>query len=283
MDTEQTLMQGNEPATRETKTMEIATTRAAQEVQASMIIAKRFPRDHNQAYTRIMQACKRKSLAEQAMYVYPRGDTKVMGPSIRLAEAVAQNWGNMDFGIIELAQNQGSSEMMAFAWDLETNTKSKKIFTVKHERHTKRGTFFLDDPRDIYEMVANQGARRMRACILSVIPGDIIEAAETECKKTLTKAAGSEPIGDRIRKMISTFAEMSITAEMISTRIGHKADSIDEAELIQLRQIYQAIKDGMGKREDYFNPKPAEESAKDKGKSKTERIKDKAKADASSD
>ena len=71
--------------------MAIATTRAAQEVQAAMVIAKKFPRDAIQAEKRILDACKRKLLAENAMYVYPRGGTTIEGPSIRLAEVLAQN------------------------------------------------------------------------------------------------------------------------------------------------------------------------------------------------
>src|SRR5690606_36069410 len=84
--------------------VEVAMTRAAQEVQAAMVIAKRFPRDENTAFARIMRACKRKQLAEAAIYAYPKGGTNVQGPSIRLAEALAQAWGNIDFGVIELEQ-----------------------------------------------------------------------------------------------------------------------------------------------------------------------------------
>src|SRR4051812_19681604 len=76
---------------------EVAMSRAAQEVQAAMVIAKRFPRDEQKAYAKIMQACKRKSLAEQSQYAYPRGTETVSGPTIRMAEALAQNWGNIDF------------------------------------------------------------------------------------------------------------------------------------------------------------------------------------------
>ena len=109
---------------------EMMISRQAQEVQAAMVIAKRFPRDEVESYNRIMQSCKRKSLAESAMYEYPRGGTKVTGPSIRLAESMAQNWGNLDFGITELEQKNGESQVMAYAWDLETNTRQVKIFSV---------------------------------------------------------------------------------------------------------------------------------------------------------
>lgn len=165
------------PAAQHHTTTEMAISRQAQEVQAAMVIAKKFPRDEVQSFNRIMRACQRKTLAEQAMYEYPRGGTKVTGPSIRLAEAMAQNWGNLDYGIIELEQKNGESQVMAYAWDLETNTRQTKIFSVPHIRSTKKGNVTLTDPRDIYELVANQGARRVRACILGVIPGDVIDSA----------------------------------------------------------------------------------------------------------
>ena len=144
---EMSMPDGMMPA-RNTQT-EMMISRQAQEVQAAMVIAKRFPRDEVEAYNRIMRACQRKKLAETAMYEYPRGGTKVTGPSIRLAEAMAQNWGNLDFGILELEQKNGESQVMAYAWDLETNTRQTKVFSVPHVRGTKKGNVPLTDPRDI--------------------------------------------------------------------------------------------------------------------------------------
>lgn len=68
--------------------------REAQEVQASVIMAKKFPRDQQAAFNRILQACARPSLAEEAEYAYPRGGETITGPTIRLLEVCAQNWGN---------------------------------------------------------------------------------------------------------------------------------------------------------------------------------------------
>lgn len=233
--------------------MAMVTSRQAQEVQAAMVVAKKFPRDVNQAYTRIMTSCKRKQLAENAVYAYPRGATTVSGPSIRLAESLAQNWGNIDFGVIELDQHQGESTVMAYAWDLETNARQTKIFTVKHERHTRSGVTLLKDPRDIYELVANQGARRLRSCILGIIPGDITEAAVDECEKTMANTTGSKPLVDRVREMVSAFSEIGVSQAMIEARIGHKLEAMIEAELVNLRKVYKALKDGFSKREDYFS------------------------------
>lgn len=236
----------------------IEESRAVQQVQASLIIAKKFPRDETKAYKRIMTACKRKSLAEQAAYVFPRGGSKVSGPSIRLAETLAQYWGNLDYGLRELENKDGESLVEAFCWDLETNTRQTKLFSVKHERHTKKGVEKLTDPRDIYETVANNGARRVRACILGIIPGDIVDAAVEQCEETLRLEGKNEPIEDRARKMVAAFGELGVTQELIEKRLGHKLDAIIEQELINLRKIFQSIKDGMAKRHDFFDFPKAE-------------------------
>lgn len=221
-----------------------------------MVIAKKFPRDEVESFNRILRVCQRKRLAEGAMYEYPRGGTKVTGPSIRLAEAMAQNWGNIDFGILELEQKSGESQVMAYAWDLETNTRQTKVFSVPHMRGTKRGNVPLTDPRDIYEMVANQGARRLRACILGVIPGDVVDAAVEECQKTLV-SGNTEPLIDRVRKGIKLFEDkFSVTKQMIEKYIGCKTEAFSENDMLRLNNVYRSLRDGMAKREDYFEITP---------------------------
>lgn len=256
-----------------TAATQIATSRAAQEVQAMMIVAKRFPRDENRSISRILRACQRIGLAENAIYSYPRGGTKVEGPSIRLAEVVAQGWGNLDCGVIELEQNTitGESSLMAYAWDLETNTRVSKVWTVKHERSKRSGNVRLTDPRDIYEMVANQGARRLRACILAIVPSDITDRALTECNKTLAGGTG-KPLLDRVTDMVLAFEKLAVTEEMVRARLGHNLDATSENELVGLRKIFASLRDGMSDRFDWFtNPDaPADKPASDTPPSEAE-------------
>ena len=245
------------PAVSRSTTTEMVVSRQAQEVQAAMVIAKKFPRNEAESFNRIMQACKRKTLAEQSMYEYPRGDTKVTGPSIRLAEAMAQNWGNMDFGIIELEQKNGESQVMAYAWDLETNTRQTKIFSVPHIQATKKGNGALTAPRDIYELVANNGARRLRACILGVIPGDVVDAAISQCNATLM-GQSKAPLADLVREAVALFSQdYGVTVAMLEKFIGCKSESFSMNDLVRLKKVYRALKDGMAKREDYFEIAPA--------------------------
>jgi hypothetical protein len=239
-------MQTSQP----TSLVQVEQDRAVAEVQSAMVIAKKFPRNQLEAMDRILQACTRVTLAESALYAYPRGGQVVTGPSIRMAEALAQNWGNMQFGIRELSQSDGESTVEAFAWDVQTNTRQVKVFQVPHKRYTRRGVTALTDPRDIYEMVANQGARRLRACILGVIPGDVIDAAVKQCETTLANQGGAPQ--DQIKNLLSAFSQLGVTKEMITQRLGHRLDSVISAEILQLRKIYTSIKDGMAKATDFF-------------------------------
>ncbi len=245
-------MEGFEMTAGRSVTAEMVTSRQTQEVQGQIVMAKKFPRDYVASCNRIMQACQRKGLAEKAMYEYPRGGTKVVGPSIRLAEALAQNWGNMSFGIVELEQKAGESQVMAYAWDLETNTRQEKIFSVPHIRSTKKGNVPLTDPRDIYEMVANQGARRLRSCILGIIPGDVVEDAMDQCNQTLIGKA-DKPIIDLVKDMAAIFKkEFSVPLEAIEKYIGCKSEAFSMNDLVRLKRVYTSLKDGMSKREEIF-------------------------------
>lgn len=257
-------MEGFEMATARSVTAEMVTSRQTQEVQGQIIMAKKFPRDYVASCNRIMQACQRKGLAEKAMYEYPKGGQKVIGASIRLAEALAQNWGNISFGIVELEQRTGESQVMAYAWDLETNTRQEKIFNVPHIRSTKKGNVPLTDPRDIYEMVANQGSRRLRACILGIIPGDVLEDAMEQCNKTLLGETDT-PIIDLVKDMAAIFEkEFSVPIEAIEKYIGCKSSAFSMNDLVRLKRVYNSLKDGMAKREELFElPGIEKEEVKD--------------------
>lgn len=252
--------------------VDVAVARQAQEVQVAMLSAKRFPRDELYAMERIKKTCQRATLAEQAIYSYPKGGQSVTGPSIRLAEALAQNWGNIDTGIIELDSRNGKSEMMAYAWDLETNTRITKTFSVEHVRDTKAGRKELTDARDIYEATANFGARRVRACILGIIPGDVVDMAVQECRKTIA-SGDTRPVGEILKEMLKAFKEVGVTQEQIERYMDKKAADLLKEDLVDLRGIYKAVKDGQAKMSDYFGITiPAELSDKIKNAKSREEI-----------
>lgn len=231
--------------------------RAVQEVQAALVIAKKFPRNEKACLDRILNACTRSGLADAAVYQYAKGGTDVSGPSIRLAEALAQNWGNMEFGWRELERVRDqdgitSSVIQAFAWDMETNTRIPRVFNVRHWRDKKGGGYKITDEREIYELCANMAARRVRACVLAIIPGDVTEEAVRQCETTMATNADTSP--DAQMKIITAFAKYSVTKEQIEKRIQRRMDGITPAQVVALRKIMASLKDGMSKPEEWFDP-----------------------------
>ena len=232
----------------------IESSKAIAEAQGKLIIAKNFPRDEHLAYAKVIEACKRKSLAEKAIYSFPRSGSTISGPSIRLAEELARCWGNVDFGIKELSQKDGESEMSAYCWDMETNTMSSQTFVVAHVRDTKKGQVRLTEQRDIYENNANMAGRRLRARILAILPPDLVEAAVNECRKTLA-GNNDTPISDRINKMVAAFAKFGVKIETIEKRLGRKIDTMTTEDISEYIGIYNSLKDGNSSISDWFDVK----------------------------
>ncbi len=232
----------------------VESSRAVAEAQGKLVIAKQFPRNEQLAYAKAMEACKRKSLAEKAMYSYPRSGSAISGPSIRLAEELARCWGNIDFGIKELSQKDGESEMQAYCWDMETNTMSSQTFVVAHVRDTRKGQVKLTEQRDIYENNANMAGRRLRARILAVLPPDLVEAAVNECKKTLA-GNNDTPLIDRINNMVVAFKKFGVKIDTIEKRLNRKIDTMTAEDIFEYIGIYNSLKDGNSAVSDWFDVK----------------------------
>lgn len=238
-------------------TIAIEASRAIAEAQGKLVIAKRFPRNEVEAYAKAMEACQRPSMAAKAFYSFPRGGQTVAGPTIRFAEELARCWGNIDYGIKELSQDDGKSEMQAYAWDLETNAQSVQNFTNPHQREKTdkrtRTTVMenLTSQRDIYENNANMATRRLRSRILAILPSWFVEDAIEECKKTLA-GKNETPLIDRVKKMVVQFAKIGVTQEQIEKRLKRKIDTMNADDFTEFIGIYNAIKQGESKIGDWF-------------------------------
>lgn len=237
-------------------TVMIEEARAIAEVKGKLSVAKMFPRNEALAYQKVMDSCRRPSMAAAANWKYKRGGQNLSGPSIRLAEELARCWGNLDYGIRELSRKDGVSEMEAYCWDMETNTISSQKFTVRHLRDKTEGTAELTSERDIYEVTANMGARRLRARILAILPPDLVEAAVDQCRKTIATEGAEIPVADRIKKVVEAFGKFGVTVPMLESYLGHKLDAMLPEEFADLTEVRNAIKEGAPVSE-YFGSKPA--------------------------
>lgn len=230
-----------------------AVARATQEIQAALVIGQRFPRKEIEAKAKILEACKRKGLAELAEYEYSRGGTRITGPTIDLLRAIANRWGNLLFGWDETERREDESSVRCWAWDTQSNARAERTFVCRHWRDTQGGGYALTDERDIYELIANMAARRVRACLEEIIDSDIVSDAVDQCRRTLREGEKT-PLKDRAVVMVNAFAEFGVTSAMIEARLGNNLESISENQLASLRRVFKALKDGVGKREDYFKP-----------------------------
>jgi hypothetical protein len=230
--------------------------RAAAEVQAAVVVAQQCPRNLQAAIAEMRQSCQQTTLADRAFYRYSRGkNNTVTGPSVHLARELARCWGNVQYGLVELRRDDlyGQSEMQAFAWDVQTNSRNSSTFIVPHRRDTRDGSRQLTDMRDIYENNANNGARRVREAIFAILPPWFVEEAKDICNQTL-KHGGGKPLEQRIADAIRLFGDMGITVDQIETKLGRPSDKWIEHDVAQLGVIYKSIQRGEVTAEDEFPP-----------------------------
>lgn len=225
------------------------------ETQVKYLMAERFPRNERDAMDRILNAFSRPTLAEKAAYQFARGGTDINGPSIRAAEAMAQQWGNIETGWRELQRGIGTdgrpfSEVEAFCTDLQARNTKRLTFIVPHWRDTRQGGYKLKDERDIYELCANQAQRRLRACILASIPGDVTESAMQQAELTLRTTADASP--EAMVKMLEAFAPFGVTKEHIEKRIQRRLTAITPAQVVLLKRIYTSLRDEMSTPDEWF-------------------------------
>jgi hypothetical protein len=236
---------------------------ARSEIETAIAIAKRFPRDEEAGYNKLMMACRRLTFASQAEYSFPRGGEDVKGPSVKLAREAMRCFANMRAGV-HITHEQGEErQIRAFAWDVENNVRIEQDDhfrkLVQRRKKDERGRKTSEtewvpvDERDLREVTNRRGAIAYRNCVFQIVPTDWVEDALEICRQTIREAGTKDPEGMR-RKLVSAFASLSITEAMLQTYLGHPIHSCNVDEIDQLRGIYQSIKDGNSTWQEYVTP-----------------------------
>lgn len=258
-------IQGDEP---NRKQHELSQTGAAakeqHEIQSAIIIAKRFPRDEDACFQKLMKAASRPSFAEDAAYSFPRGDTDVTGPSVNLAREAARIWGNIRYGLYIVRDDDGSRLIRGWCWDVETNMKNEfdddfKKLIQRKDKNTKETKWIIcDDERELRELTNRRGAILVRNAILQNLPKDLIEDALFQCRKTLEASAGDNPEGMRKRLLVD-FGSINITVAQLEQKLGHPFAQSTPKEIAQLRSVCKSIQDGNTTWAEYIKEKDAEQ------------------------
>lgn len=278
---------------RSSQATQIEQSRAIAEVQAAVVVAQQIPRVVARSVAEMEESCKQPELAERAFFSFPRGGKSVQGPTVHLARELARCWGNVQYGIAELSRDRERSEMMAWAWDVQTNTRSSQTFIVPHQRDKRGGAEALTDMRDIYENNANQGARRVREAIFNMLPPWYTAKAEDLCRATL-EHGGGKPLAQRVADAVAKFDALGVSAADLErsldrpqsdwtahdvTQLGIRWKSIDrgEASVADLfpREVVQAVTVADIKSQQEAPAPPADEPTE---KMASDELRDEAKA-----
>lgn len=252
------------------------------EIQAAIVVAKRFPRNELQVIQSLMTSCRRTSFAEKAEYKYPRGNQTVSGPSIYFAREAARLWGNIRFGVHVVRDDEDSRQLQGWAWDLETNTKivaedhfKKQVFR-KYKDGREGGQYIKAEDRELRELTNKCAAFLVRNCLLQMLPADIVQDAIATARETVKEKAKQDPAGER-KKVVAAFAQINVTVLGLEKYLGHPLAECSPSEIADLRGIYKSISEGNSKWSDYVGgTKEDTEALKERVAADAARLKAKA-------
>jgi len=230
--------------------------RAIAEVQGAIVVAQRCPRSVTNALAMMRESCAQMGLAERAFFRYSRAGSQITGSSVYLARELARCWGNVQYGITELSRDdeKRESQILAFAWDVQTNTRSTTTFIVKHGRDTKDGIKELTDLRSVYENNANMGARRVREMIFAILPEWFTREAEDRCRATIERGDSEKPLSVRVADLLRAFAELGVSNDQLEQKIGRAQDRWTAHDIVTLTVVGRSIRNGEVTVDDEFPP-----------------------------
>ena len=183
---------------------------AKERLRAAFVMAKQFPRNEEVARTKVLDRCKNPYFAASAEYAKPVGGRKIIGPSIRLAEEIIRNWGNIQAETTIVFEDRTIRRISVSVIDLESNTRHSREIAVKKcvERRDPRGRAILSKRTNtsdimIYTLEATDDeiavkeaalvSKTIRNESLRCVPSDIVEEAISIARRTCHGAACRQP------------------------------------------------------------------------------------------
>lgn len=259
------LQQSTRPVSSEASVAEQA--KAVAEVAAAVRVAQDNPRDLTRSVERMRQSCHQRAMADRAFYSLPRAGGRVEGSTVHLARELAACWGNVDHGVRETRRDDeaGVSEVIAWAWDQESNVRSSRSFVVPHARMIGKGAAKkregLIDLTDIANNNNSVAARAAREVIWHIIPVWFRAEAEALCAQTLT-GDGTKTIAQQAADAASHYADtFGVTTPQLESRLQRPRGEWTAQDVAYLRVLAGELSRAEKRVEDEF---PAEDAANDK-------------------
>lgn len=231
-------------------------------VEARCLVAMKRPRDLDVVRQDLLKECKRPRFAEQALYELDFGE-KVIGPSIRFAEACHRHMGNMDVDVLPIFDGPDRVKLIVAAVDLEKNNRvtaqvdCEKVVIRKYAPHDPkdiRGTRRNSKGEVNYIVRADEQAMRpkinaevskaMRTCVLRLIPGWLVDEALAQVRATVENEAAEDPDSYR-RSIVDAFGALGVRADSLGDYLGHDLGEASPGELAELRAVWKTIKDDL--------------------------------------
>lgn len=212
------------------------------EIDTQIATARAYPRSVDRAIKNILSLTTMdEETAEEAIYALPRGGKPIRGPSVRLAETVAQSWGNcrVDARVVMVDRNEKVIVAEGLFHDLETNMATRA--TVRRRITDKRGQLYNDDMIAVTGNAACSIAKRN--AILAGIPKPVWRKAYQAAEKVI---AGDQTTLTVTRdKAIAALAHFGLTPEQVFQIIGVRGlDDISLDHIPTLRGTFSGLKNG---------------------------------------
>lgn len=175
----------------------------------------------------------------------------IEGPSIRLAEIVAANWGNLRIGTRVVGNDGRMVTVEAVCHDLESNVavSQQQVRSIV----TRNGKTYSNDMQTLTINAAS--AIALRNAINKVIPMAITRKVVEQCKSMVRGKAAELP--EKRQKLVAAFASIGVSREQLLAKLGiASVDEITADMVVSLRGLYTSLKDGNSTVEEEF-PRPA--------------------------
>lgn len=256
------------------------------DIDVQISTAKAYPRDIKKFHDRAMSmATLTPAIAESCNFGVPRGGKIIQGPSVRLAEIIFSNYGNLRGGARVVMNDGRWVTAQGVMHDMETNVFMSievKKSIMQHEKKwvngksvkTGRMVQMNDDMQTLIGAVCCSIA--FRNVTFKVVPKGIWFDIYEEAKKVALGSAAT--LVDRRNKALDYFRGLGIKDEQIcaALEISHP-DNIDLEKLAQLTAFKTSMNHQESKLEDLF---PSMEELKSKGKQANKATEDKLKKGA---
>jgi hypothetical protein len=266
--------------------------RAKAEIEARWIVAMRQPRSWDKVRLDLLRECERPGFAESAMFSIKRGrkkneatgrweDNMVEGLTIRFAEAAMRSMGNLSAEPTVVYDDNDKRIVRVTVMDLESNVTYVEEFVMRkvvERKELREGQASLGErfnaygdrvhlveatDDDVAQKQAVLASKAIRNSVLRLLPGDYRDDCIRRIAETKTAVVNKDPDKAK-RDILEAFHRLGVGPDAIATYLGHPLEQTTPAELVELRGIFAAVREGEASWSDVLSAREGEGDGKGK-------------------